>query len=123
MTEENALIYHICRRDELEAARAGGSYGGSSQDRADGFIHFSARDQVVASAAKHRAGQDGLVLFEVEAAALGGALKWEASRGGALFPHLYGALPLSAVCQSWDLPLGADGRHRFPWGASTATDA
>ena len=115
MSAEASLIYHICRREELEAARACGSYGGSSQDRADGFIHFSARDQVEASAAKHRAGQDGLVLLEVEAAALGAALKWEASRGGALFPHLYGALALAAITQTWDLPLGPDGRHRFPW--------
>ena len=110
MTEK--LIYHICRRDEWEAA--GPEYGGSSQDRADGFIHFSARDQVEASAAKHRAGQRGLLLLEVEAAALGDALKWEASRGGALFPHLYGALPVPAVRRVMELPLGADGRHIFP---------
>src|SRR5690606_32936259 len=108
------LIYHICRRDEWTAAEAAGSYGGSSQDRADGFIHFSAADQVEASAARHRAGQDGLVLLTVEAAALGAALKWEPSRGGALFPHLYGPLPLAAVRRVEELPLGADGRHVFP---------
>jgi uncharacterized protein (DUF952 family) len=108
------LIYHICRREEWAAAEAAGSYAGSSQDRADGFIHFSAADQVAASAAKHRAGQTGLVLLTVEAAALGAALKWEPSRGGALFPHLYGELPLAAVRRADDLPLGPDGRHRFP---------
>ena len=112
MTE--GCIYHICRREEWAAAAAAGRYGGSSQDRADGFIHFSDGAQVEASAAKHRAGQDGLVLLTVEAAALGAALKWEPSRGGALFPHLYGDLPLSAVRRVDDLPLGADGRHRFP---------
>ena len=96
------------------AAQDVGRYGGSSQDRADGFIHFSAADQVVDSAARHRAGQAGLVLLTVEAAALGAALKWEPSRRGLLFPHLYGDLPLSAVSRVDDLPLGADGRHVFP---------
>lgn len=109
-----ALIFHICRQEEWAEAQAAGRYGGSSQDRADGFIHFSDSDQVQASAAKHRAGQDGLVLLTVEATALGAALKWEPSRGGALFPHLYGDLPLTAVKRVDDLPLGPDGRHRFP---------
>jgi uncharacterized protein (DUF952 family) len=108
------LIFHICRKEEWAAAQAAGRYGGSSQDRADGFIHFSGAGQVRASAAKHRAGQDGLVLLTVEAAALGEALKWEPSRGGALFPHLYGELPVTAVRRIDDLPLGPDGVHRFP---------
>ncbi|GAB4223659.1 MAG: DUF952 domain-containing protein [Kiloniellaceae bacterium] len=108
------LIFHICRREEWDAAQASGRYGGSSQDRADGFIHFSDGAQVRASAAKHRAGQDGLVLLTVEAAALGDALKWEPSRGGVLFPHLYGDLPLGAVRRVDDLPLDPDGTHRFP---------
>lgn len=108
------LIFHICRKEEWAAARAAGRYGGSSQDQADGFIHFSGAGQVRASAAKHRAGQDGLVLLTVEAAALGEALKWEPSRGGALFPHLYGELPVTAVRRVDDLPLGPDGVHRFP---------
>ncbi len=107
-------IYHICRREEWEAARVAGRYLGSSQDKVDGFIHFSGPDQVKASAAKHRAGQTGLVLLAVDAARLGAALKWEASRGGALFPHLYGPLPTSAVTAVHDLPLGADGLHVFP---------
>ncbi len=108
------IIYHMCTRAEWDAAQALGRYEGSSQDRADGFIHFSGADQVKVSAAKHRAGQDGLVLLVVEAAALGPALRWEASRGGALFPHLYGALPLQAVRRVDDLPLGSDGLHVFP---------
>lgn len=107
-------IYHICRRAEWAVAEAAGGYPGSSQDKADGFIHFSTADQVVASAAKHRAGQSGLVLLTVDPAPLGDALRWEASRGGALFPHLYGSLPLGAVRQVEDLPLGPDGRHAFP---------
>lgn len=108
------IIYHMCRRQEWQAAQAAGSYAGSSQDAADGFIHFSAAAQVVESAAKHRAGQDGLVLLAVDAARLGAALKWEPSRGGQLFPHLYGPLPVDAVVRVADLPLGADGRHSFP---------
>lgn len=111
---DSRCIYHICRGDEWAQAEAAGRYGGSSQDRADGFIHFSAADQVEASAAKHRAGQDGLVLLTVDPGALGNALKWEPSRGGALFPHLYGDLPLSAVRRVDALPLGPDGRHVFP---------
>jgi uncharacterized protein (DUF952 family) len=112
MTE--GAIYHICRREEWAGAQAAGRYGGSSQDRDDGFIHFSDASQVEASAARHRAGQDGLVLLTVDAAALGDALKWEPSRGGALFPHLYGELPVTAVRRVDDLPLGPDGKHRFP---------
>ncbi len=123
-------IYHMCTRAEWRAAEAEGQYRGSSQDTADGFIHFSNGEQIVGSAAKHRAGQDGLVLLSVDAGALGDALKWEASRGGdgrspdrdkqsrggALFPHLYGPLPVAAVTKVDDLPLDADGHHVFPAG-------
>ncbi len=114
----SAPIYHICRRDEWQAAETAGAYRGSSQDQADGFIHFSGHAQVVESAAKHRAGQAGLVLLSVDPDALGAALKWEESRGGALFPHLFGELPPSAVLRVDDLPLGEDGRHIFPTGFS-----
>jgi uncharacterized protein (DUF952 family) len=109
-----APIYHMCRRDEWEAGQTSGSYFGSSQDVADGFIHMSTADQIVGSAAKHRAGQKDLVLLTINPDALGDALKWEASRGGALFPHLYGPLPFAAVTQTHPLPLGADGLHVFP---------
>jgi len=109
-------IYHMCRYSEWDAALASGSYPGSSQDRADGFIHFSTAAQIVASAAKHRAGQDDLVLVECDADVLGAALKWEAARGGALFPHLYEALDPAKVARTAPLRLGADGRHVFPWG-------
>jgi uncharacterized protein (DUF952 family) len=111
-------IFHMCRADEWEAALKAGSHRGSSQDQADGFIHFSTGAQIVETAAKHRAGQDGLVLLAVDPgrleAQLPGALKWEKSRGGALFPHLYAALPVTAVLQAAPLALGPDGRHRFP---------
>lgn len=111
MTER--IIYHMCRAEEWRQATAAGSYPGSSQDAADGFIHFSTAAQVVESAAKHRAGQDGLLLT-VDGDALGADLWWEPSRGGQLFPHLYAALPVTAVLRADPLPLGADGRHLFP---------
>jgi len=120
---EGARIYHMCADAEWRAAAAAGVYEGSSQDAADGFIHFSTAAQVAASAAKHRAGQDGLVLLTVDAARLGDALRWEPARGGALFPHLYGPLPLAAVMGVDDLPLGDDGRHVFPAGVVGRTEA
>lgn len=110
------LIYHMCKRAEWEAARVSGFYAGSSQDAADGFVHFSDGAQIVASAAKHRTGQKDLVILEVDAEALGPALRWETSRGGALFPHLYASLRVDAVRRVAPLPLGSDGRHVFPWG-------
>ncbi len=107
-------IYHMCRRDEWEAAVGDGVYLGSSQDRADGFIHFSTAAQVAESAAKHRAGQDGLMLLGADPDRLGDRLKWKKSRHGQLFPHLYGALSVDAVVSAVDLPLGAGGKHQFP---------
>jgi uncharacterized protein (DUF952 family) len=107
-------IYHMCRAAEWQAAQVAGVYAGSSQDRADGFIHFSTAAQIVASAAKHRAGQDGLVLIAVVAEQFGEALRWEAAPSGALFPHLYGGLPVAAARLVAPLPVGPDGRHVFP---------
>ena len=108
------LIYHICRADEWAIAQQSDAYGGSSQDQFDGFIHFSTAAQVRVSAAKHRAGQDGLVLLSVDVGSLGGVLKWEESRGGALFPHLYGDLSVSAVVRVEPLLLDQNGHHMFP---------
>jgi uncharacterized protein (DUF952 family) len=81
---------------------------------ADGFNHFSTGAQVAASAERHRAGQKDLVLLTVNTVKLGSSLNWEASRGGDLFPHLYGPLPLTVVTGVDELPLGPDGRHVFP---------
>jgi uncharacterized protein (DUF952 family) len=114
MTGPEPTIFHICRRGEWDASVKTGSYGGSSQDAADGFIHFSTADQVAASAAKHRAGQRGLVLGEAAVERLGASLKWEPSRQGHLFPHLYGRMPITAAVRIFDLPLRPDGRHEFP---------
>jgi uncharacterized protein (DUF952 family) len=107
-------IYKICTAAEWDEALRAGVYRGSAADRRDGFIHFSSADQAAETAQRHFSGQRGLVLVRVDADALGGRLKWEPSRGGALFPHLYGELPLAAVRRAEPLPLGADGRHAFP---------
>ncbi|QJE74568.1 DUF952 domain-containing protein [Aerophototrophica crusticola] len=108
------LIFHMCREPEWQAALAAGRYDCSSQDQADGFIHFSDAAQLPGSAAKHRAGQTGLLLLTVAADALGDGLRWEPSRGGQLFPHLYGPLLPGQVLRVDPLPLGADGLHVFP---------
>jgi uncharacterized protein (DUF952 family) len=107
-------IYKICDAAAWQAAERVGEFAGAPVDLADGYIHFSAADQVAETAAKHFAGQRDLLLVAVDADALGPALKWEPSRGGALFPHLYGALPLTAVRWTKPLTLGEDGRHVFP---------
>ena len=109
-----ATIYKICDSALWREAERAGVFAGAPVDHADGFIHFSTADQVAETAARHFAGQAGLLLVAVDAAALGSALRYEPSRGGALFPHLYGKLPFSAVRWVKLLPLGADGRHRFP---------
>ena len=87
------LIYKILPRGEWDAASAAGEFRGSGIDIQDGFIHFSAEDQWRETLEKHFAGKTDLLLVAVDAEALGPALKWETSRGGALFPHLYGPLP------------------------------
>ncbi|MCG6857531.1 MAG: DUF952 domain-containing protein [Salaquimonas sp.] len=110
----NRFIYKIATRDEWQAAEQAGRFDGAPVDLKDGFIHFSTAGQVRETAARHFGGQGDLVLVEIEAQALGEALKYEASRGGALFPHLYARLDLTAVTRSWPLPLGEDGHHVFP---------
>lgn len=107
-------IYKICPAALWHEARSRGVFAGAPVDRADGYIHFSTAAQVRETAAKHFARQDDLMLLWVDAQALGDALKWEPSRGGALFPHLYGALDIRHVARAEKLPLGADGAHVFP---------
>jgi len=107
-------IYHMCRFDEWQMALSVGVYPGSSQDIADGFMHFSNAEQIKDSAAKHRAGQNNLVLLTVDTDVLGNGLKWEPSRGGALFPHLYGPLLVDQVMRTDALNLNEAGAHVFP---------
>ena len=108
------IIYKICEGGEWREAERRGSFRGAGIDIADGYIHFSGVDQVIETAAKHFAGRDGLVLVAVDAEALGAALKWECSRGGALFPHIYAALPLSAVFAYGPLERDHDGKVKLP---------
>jgi uncharacterized protein (DUF952 family) len=107
------LIFKIVATEEWRAAKAAGGLAGAAIDLADGYIHFSSANQAPETAAKWFAGREDLTLVAVDPAALGAALRWEPSRGGALFPHLYGRLPMSAVVWSRPLPLGPDGRHVF----------
>ena len=108
------VIYKICPAALWREAERDGVFAGAPVDTADGFIHFSTATQVAETAAKHFAGAADLLLVRVHAEKLGDRLKWELSRGGALFPHLYGTLRLADVHKVEPLPLGADGRHVFP---------
>lgn len=108
------VVYKICRADEWREAERAGAFRGAAIDLTDGYIHFSTGAQVTETAARHFAGIGDLVLVAVASAALGPALKWEPSRGGALFPHLYGVLTPDVVLWVKPLPLGGDGRHVFP---------
>jgi uncharacterized protein (DUF952 family) len=107
-------IYKIVPAYLWREAERDGLFRGSPVDVKDGFIHFSTGEQVAETAAKHFAGQHDLFLLHVDADRLGARLKWEPSRGGALFPHLYGALDVAAVIRVDLLPLAANGRHQFP---------
>ncbi|MBN9222591.1 MAG: DUF952 domain-containing protein [Mesorhizobium sp.] len=108
------IIYKIAPETLWREAEAKGRFTGAPIDIADGFIHFSTATQARETAAKHFAGQSGLLLIAIDGARLGDALKYEVSRGGALFPHLYDVLDLKTVLWVKPLPLGADGAHQFP---------
>jgi uncharacterized protein (DUF952 family) len=107
-------IYKICHRRLWQAAEAAATFHGSADDERDGFIHFSTAGQLADTAVKHFANQQDLILVAVDAEQLGPQLKWEPSRGGALFPHLYAPLPLDAV--RWVRPLAdeVDGYRALP---------
>lgn len=97
------LIYKIVARDEWRAAEIAGVFEGSAVDRADGYIHFSEAAQLRETARKHYAGRDDLFLVTLDADQLDPAPIWEPSRGGALFPHLYGPLPVAAAIEVREL--------------------
>jgi uncharacterized protein (DUF952 family) len=113
------LIYKIFRAAEWAALRKDGTTTGAPIDVADGYIHFSTAEQAAETAARHFAGQDDLFLIAVAADRLGDDLKWEVSRGDALFPHLYREMQIGDVHWAQPLPL-VDGVHRFPAGAGFA---
>jgi uncharacterized protein (DUF952 family) len=114
MTASAHLIYKILPASSWQDAQESGAFTGAPVDIADGYIHFSTAEQVRETAAKHFAGQHDLLLLAIDSSQLGSTeLKWEVSRGGALFPHLYGTLAVSAV--RWAKPLPWDGaQHTFP---------
>jgi uncharacterized protein (DUF952 family) len=108
------LIYKICPAALWAEAERAGVFTGMPIDTKDGYIHFSTGAQTPETAAIHFKGQDGLLLIAVEGDRFGDKLKWEVSRGGALFPHLYATLPVSAALWVKPMPLGPDGKHRIP---------
>jgi uncharacterized protein (DUF952 family) len=107
----STLIYKIVTRAQWTAAEAVGVFDGAPVDLADGYIHFSTATQVAETLAKHFAGQRDLLLVAVSADRWGDALRWEVSRGGQLFPHLYAPLPVAAAVRVTEIPLGPDGVH------------
>ena len=111
-------IYKVLTATELNEARANGCFEGSPDDRRDGFIHLSAADQLEGTLARHFAARPDLMLLTVDAEMLGAALRWEPSRGGALFPHLYAPLPMAAIRAIAPLTLDAAGRHHLPEGTA-----
>lgn len=102
-------IYKLLPADEWASAQGAGRFEGSEVDRRDGYIHFSTGAQVAETARRHFSGQADLMLLGLDAESLGVALRWEPSRGGDLFPHLYGALSVSIVDEARAVPLAADG--------------
>lgn len=102
-------VYKIMSQDDWATALGGGQFAGSAVDLADGYIHLSAADQAQETARRHFAGRADLVLVAYDGEALGPDLRWEPSRGGALFPHLYGPLPTAASIEARALTLDADG--------------
>ena len=115
--QKSQTVYKVLDSELWERAEREGRFAGSGIDLADGFIHFSTAEQVRETVAKHFAGQNDLVLVAVDGAVLakmGDAYRYEPSRGGAMFPHLYAEMPMDAVLWSRPLPLRADGAHEFP---------
>lgn len=110
----NSIIYKILAPDQFASFQREAVFHGSPADLADGFIHFSSAAQLKATLEKHYARQSGLVILAVDAAALGGAVRWEISRGGARFPHLYAPLTASSVIAQAPLEFTADGGIKLP---------
>ncbi|MEP5728386.1 MAG: DUF952 domain-containing protein [Sulfitobacter sp.] len=114
------LIFKIFQTDEWADLRKNGETAGAPIDLADGYVHFSTASQAAETAAKHFKGAEGLFLIAVDAEAAGEALRWEVSRGDALFPHLYRKMTLDDVVWAQPLPL-VDGVHVFPAGLEEAS--
>lgn len=113
---QDLFAYKLLDEPAWRTWKAEGSYTGSPDDLRDGFIHLSTAAQTAGTAAKYFSAIDPLVLAMVDLSAVAGTLKWEPSRGGALFPHVYGPIPFAAVAGHSLLRLGPDGHHIFPQG-------
>jgi uncharacterized protein (DUF952 family) len=116
MLDRMSLVYKVLPSADWQAAQREGAFHGSPVDLRDGFIHFSTAEQLAETLRRHFAGAADLILLQVDTQAVSpeSAWRWEPSRGGALFPHLYAALPVSAVQSASPLPLGDDGEHQLP---------
>lgn len=114
MSARPPLAYKVLTGDQMAALEAEGVFAGAPVDLADGYVHLSSAAQLDETVTKHFAGQDDLHLAAVDLAALGDAVKWEPSRGGELFPHVYAPLPLSAVLAYGPLELDDDGKVKLP---------
>ena len=114
MSQFPALAYKVLTSDQMAALLADGTFSGSPVDLADGFIHMSTAEQLAETVARHFAGQQGLHVVAVDLAMLGHAVRWERSRGGALFPHVYGAINIEAVVKVVAFPPNADGTFTLP---------
>jgi uncharacterized protein (DUF952 family) len=114
MRERPAVAYKVLTSEQMDAFERDGSFAGAPVDLADGYIHLSTSDQLDATVAKHFSGQHNLHIAAVDLSALAEAVKWEPSRGGALFPHIYAALPLAAVIAYGPLERDDDGNVKLP---------
>jgi uncharacterized protein (DUF952 family) len=114
MSGKPKVAYKVLTDEQIEALERNGTFAGAPVDLADGYIHLSTSDQLDGTIAKHFSGQDNLHIATVDLAALGEAVKWEPSRGGTLFPHVYAPLPLSAVIAYGPLACDNDGKVKLP---------
>lgn len=106
--------YKVLTQGQMDALEADGAFAGAPVDLADGYIHLSTAAQLTETVDKHFAGHDDLHVVAVDLDVLGDAVKWEPSRGGQLFPHIYAALPLSAVVAYSPLERDAAGQVKLP---------
>ena len=114
MSEYPVIAWKVLTSPQIAELLKQGVFTGAPVDLADGYIHLSTIDQLAVTIDKHFAGQGNLHLAKVDLAALGDAVRWEKSRGGALFPHIYAPLPLSAVLAHGPLERLADGGFDLP---------
>ena len=114
MSELPTIAYKVLTAEQMAALEADGNFAGAPVDLADGYVHLSTCEQLTETVDKHFAGQENLHVAAVDLGSFGGSLKWEESRGGQLFPHLYGPLLLETVIAYGPLERLADGQVKLP---------